>query len=266
MNASHMRGVVAVVADEHYYACHQETDMRPRGHIADLLAEAAEIARDGDWDAVVDGWATKTWVDHPDDNLPARVRATVTHPDGDMARRSDWSRGMIPRLNAEETLERFGSADLVNTIFETGTAPTGSFDGYPPFGAPSWRAAAEMPTMLKDTLSACGRSWAIIADADLGRIVCFDYSAGRPVCSADMRDAELLASLAEMACNDPATFSAQVDDLAWAPPDRHDRLYEPDAVHLRDGQYARPAGFPPLPHMPSLHPVAVSATPAGIGL
>ena len=265
MNHTNMRGVVAVVADGHYYASHQETDMRPGGHIGNLLAEAADIARAGEWDDIVDGWVSKTWVDHTDDNLPRWLRNTVTHPDGDVARRSDWSRGMIPRLSAAETLTRFGSPGLVNTIFDTGTAPSGTHDDLPPFGAPSWRRAAEMPTMLKDTLRCCGRSWAIVVDVDLQRVVCFDYRTGRPVCSADMFDADGLNDLAELACNDPETFTSRCDDMEWAPDHRHVDLYEPDGIELRDGQCARPAGFPPLPYMMGRHPVTAQRVAAGIG-
>ena len=244
------RGDITVVSEDHYYSHYQQTDMGPHGHIQHLLREAADIAQQEGWDAIAKGWTQKTWLVPEDDNLPKHLRNTVKHPDGDDYKRFDWSYGMRPRLTHAEIVDR-GFPGVADDMFKQSNGT------WAIWGSPSWRAAAELPAMLKEDFAAdSDKAYGIVLDLDNREVVCLGYWP-RPT----GEDPEVV-TLGVALIDDPAALTELAD---WASEFNNcaDRatLHSAAATHaardwgsarqlLRDGQWLRPSGFPELPDTP----------------
>ena len=212
------RGDVTVVVGDHFYSHYQYSGMYHDGHMAELLAEAADITRVGDWDTVVSGWTDKAWLDHSDDDLPESLRDTVRHPDGNEYHRSDWSNAMRPRFSHLQMVKA-GYAAAANEVFTVGGRHP-----VPIWEQPSWRAAAEMPAMLKNdfTEHAWGH-YGVVVDVDSREIVCLAYrtrgdtdgslaeTVHVPIAVAPLDDAEAIQSLADWAKERGGMLTAELD-------------------------------------------------------
>ena len=314
------RGDVTVVVDDHFYSHYQHSGMYHDGHMAELLAEAADITRADEWDAIVAGWTSKAWLVDSDDDLPRSLRDTVRHPDGDKYQRSDWANAMRPRFSHLQMVKA-GYAAAADEVFRVGgkhPAPT--------WEQPSWRAAAEMPAMLKsDFADHAWGHYGVVVDVDNREIVCLAYrtrgdtdwpsaqAVHVPIAVASLDDAEAIQSLADWARErggvrvaeldppPPADALAEASGL-WVYPDddvcleshpsvggppitplnpyesyqqrvrvalsgvpdrwvtqvqsssHTSRNWIDEAPNLRDGQWLRPDGFPPLKGTPQTFP------------
>lgn len=102
------RGQYGIVKDDHFYGAYQHTLMYPAGHPCNLLREAADISRSGDWDAVIQGWVSKEWADRTG-HLASRFENVVyREADGNRPDAPSW------RAAAEQPLlpkEQFGGWD-----------------------------------------------------------------------------------------------------------------------------------------------------------
>ena len=212
------RGDVTVVVDNHFYSHYQHSGMYHDGHMAELLAEAADITRANEWDAVVAGWTSKAWLDNSDDDLPQSLRDTVCHPDGDKYQGPDWSDAMRPRFSYLQMVAS-GYAEAANEVFRFGGRHPA-----PIWEQPSWRAAAEMPVMLKSDFAhhAWGH-YGVVVDADNQEIVCLAYkprgdtnwpsaqAVHVPIAVASLDDPEAVQSLADWARERGGTCVAELD-------------------------------------------------------
>ena len=238
------RGDYTIVKDGHYYSCYQHGDMYPDGHPAQLLAEAADIARNGDWGDVIAGWTAKAWVDEiADEALPDsldRVRAAAeSHPDGDTTP-SRWAYALRPRLSRAEIAGAVAEGHAVG-VFDA-DAPYGN---NPIYGHPSWRAAAAMPVMMKNHV--CGedsdRVLGVYVDADNREVVLVRYRGPGgpcPIAAVPMDDADALGAAAS------ALVGWDIRDAPAVPTARPWSFrgpVGPDGVE--DGMWLRPYGFPP---------------------
>ena len=266
-------GTVSVVADGHYYAHRQAYDMVPKGHLSALMDEAATISESAEWPAVAAGWINKAWLDAEDEHMHEHLRHSVKHPDGDTAR-NRWVDAMRPRLsyhemrNAPEPLA--GLHDWADRVFETPHGPAENRPGASIVGSPSWRAAADMAVMAKAPIELADARYAIIADVDVGRLICYGRTEGGVVVSVDLSDSAALRLAAQTARAHENTFPEPPGELEWRREVRalhSDKWSDPpkDADHdLKDGMWARPAGFPPLAGTPATYPGG--ADKPGIGL
>lgn len=193
------RGHITIIAEDHHYSLYQHWDMYPSGWPADLFKEAAETARDDQWDVVAHGWAAKAWVGWPDDELPQELRGSVAHPDGRQVERGGWSHGMRPRLPVEQmeakARRRGASETLIAGLPEEVDA------------APSFVEAAVMEAMEKDLTLTGGdhdREFGVVVDMDCGEIVMLKYCGpwmGErypvPIARAALRDPEAMLGVVE---------------------------------------------------------------------
>ena len=300
------RGDVTIVADDHYYSLYVQSGMEISGHIADLLSEAADISRlpDG-WAEIAAGWTSKTWLDSPDDELEESLRSTVQHPDGDYCDRGSWSYNMRPRLSRQQMID-MGRAKEAAHVF-------GANPWAVSVSRPGWRAAAEMPCMLKEGFGfeehEYSKTSGVVVDLDNNEIVCLRYEYGphwddgilpTPIAVALLSDPYAIDDLARWALgprtkiierdvhlhmdDERAYLHPSVGGPAIIPFEPHETYWQrrrealaavPDAdtirreavthtardwrsvivnKELRDGQWLRPPGFPPLPDTPEWYP------------
>ena len=261
-------GIVGVVVDGHYYAHRQACDMLPNGCLSALIDEAAEITDDGQWERIVTGWTTKAWVAAEDEHVDENLRRSITHPDGDTAR-GGWVDSMRPRLSHRQMREDHWPTDgldgWADRVFETPQSP-GDYYRVPPIvGAPSWNVAADMPAMVKHPIELDDARYAIIADFDVDRLVCYGRVEQSVVLSVALSDSVALRRAAETARTSGNTFPLDGSDLPWRPEVRTlhgDMWHDPpiEADHdLKDGMWARPAGFSPLTGTPERYPARDAA-------
>ena len=208
------RGHISVVSSEHHYSLYQHWDMYPSGWPTDLFKEAAEVARNDQWEVVAHGWTNKAWVDWPDNELPQKLRESVTHPDGRQVERGSWSHGMRPRLSVEQmeakARRRGASESLIAGLAEEVEA------------APSFVEAAVIGAMEKDlTLTGGGhdREFGVVVDMDCGEIVMLKY------CGPWMGE-RYPVPIARAALDDP---EAMLDVAEWANGDKGERF---DSVEI----------------------------------
>ena len=249
------RGDYTIVKGGRYYSCYQHTGMHPQGNPAQLVAEAADIARNGDWGDVIAGWTTKAWVDDAaDENLPdsPAVRAAAeSHPDGDTAP-DQWAYALRPRLSRAETAGEHDE-ERASDVFGPGPYAGSS----PIHGRPSWRAGAAMPVMMKNNVYGAGdRDLGVYVDADNRELVLVRYDGAggtRPVAAAPLDDPGALRALAEkMADREWADAFWGAPAAETARPWSFSGREGPDGV--ADGMWRRPAGFPPLEGAPRSYP------------
>ena len=246
------RGDYTVVKDGHYYSCYQHTDMYPEGHPVGLFAEAADIARNQEWDEVIDGWITKAWVDHIHDErakrTPAVEAAASSHPDGDTTP-ARWVWSLRPRLSRAELAEDMDE-NAAAMVFDA-DAPHGNL---PISGHPSWRAAAAMPVMMKCIVEAdSDRAWGVVVDADNRQVVLLDYRRrGGMAATAPMDDPDALAGIADALADTDTGGRPWQESAERLPPSELLELIESGGI--ADGQWRRPDGMRPLPGAPSYYP------------
>ena len=309
-------GTYGIIKDGHCYTTYQHSDMYTEGHPAELIAEAAEIAHDGNWDEIIDGWTHKAWVDHEDDALPYYERSHIQHPDGDVYQRNDWTYGMRPRMGHADMLSAGGWAtDIADEVF----APdSGKHRGCPIVGAPSFRTGASMPIMMKAPVATEYRyGYTVLIDADNRELVGATISDANdfvPFVAVSLDDAEALQEAADWAgasvqqkaenLNPRPRDDAEIvaENSGWVHrPDDDRSFYHASAggpqiepfdpydtyadrfsaameeagsvssvkaaackagkrdwgkanKHLKDGQWLRPEGFPPLLGTPKTFP------------
>ena len=195
-------GTYGIFKDDHYYMVYNHHDMFLYGHPSFLMAEASEIARNGDWDAIVDGWSQKKWVDAADDDIEPQHRPHMHHPDGLVCTGRNWTETMVPRESVDVLShhQKFALADA-KPRKRKGYDPAKEIVS-PVSGRPSWRAAAAMPVMRKHKINPDGDSYSVIVDADSNQVVLFKVSSSGhhvPVAVADMDDADGLQEIADWA-------------------------------------------------------------------
>ena len=223
------RGHISVVSSEHHYSLYQHWDMYPSGWPTDLFKEAAEVARNDQWEVVAHGWANKAWIDWPDNELPQKLRESVTHPDGRQVEWGGWSHGMRPRLSVDQmeakARRRGASESLIAGLLKEVEA------------APSFVEAAVIGAMEKDlTLTGGGhdREFGVVVDMDCGEIVMLKYCGpwmGErypvPIARAALDDPEAMLDVAEWANGDkgerfdsveiPESIRANAHIRTWGP-------------------------------------------------
>ena len=240
------RGDYTVIKDGAYYSCWHGANMFPAGVPVHLFGEAADIARNGDWDEVIDGWVTKAWVDPArDDALPptaATMGVASSHPDGE-ASDSAGVAMLRPRLSSSEVIRYYADGQRL--------VDDGEWEYLAPH--PSWRDGAALPAMCKHKvdLNSVWPEWGVFVDADNREVVLVDYSKRVPVAVASMDDPEALMETARwLVVMSPGYHELPRVNTArgeWF--DSDGRL---DGVS--DGQWRRPAGFLPLPGAPGHYP------------
>ena len=236
------RGDVTVVVEDHYYSHYQHTDMYHSGNMHELLAEAVDVTRTGEWNEVIEGWTSKAWLDFADDDLPKSLRDTVQHPDGEECQRADWSYAMRPRLGHQQMVDA-GYQEIADEVFRTGSAYSA-----PIWGQPSWRTAAQMPAMQKSAGTDPGwLEYGVVVDADNQEIVCLSYRDGAhvPIAVAPLSAPDDIQALADWAAELKARPVSKLDP---PPPDGAFDNPSRDWVYIADERFEfHPSvGGPPI--------------------